>query len=70
MYQSVFVIAEERSECVIATEVRRIISFLNMSPCFKQGSAGHVHSFIILSVFTNLLLNRGLLMEISDKPAF
>lgn len=53
MYQSVFVIAEERSECVIATEVRRISSFLNMSACFKQGSAGHVHSFIILSVSTN-----------------
>lgn len=53
MYQSVFVIAEERSECVIATEVRRISSFLNMSACFKQGSVGHVHRFIILSVSTN-----------------
>lgn len=53
MYQSVFVIAEERSECVIATEVRRISSFLNMSACFNKGSAGHVHHFIILSVSTN-----------------
>lgn len=68
MYQSVFVIAEERSECVIATEVRRIISFLNMSACLKQESAGHVQHFIILSVVS--LLNRGLLIEKkSDKSA-